>query len=339
MGPSSNRWTSFWFAPVAPAQLALCRIAWSAMCLFHLSTSGIQERIEAFDAAAPEYVPLPILSILSVPFGGPHALSAALLRALLYTIQCAGILALAGLGTRFVLPLFALGTLLVQSWAYSSGVISHDISLVQWGLFLLAFTPCGAAWSLDAWRARAKGNSTPAGLPVSGAGWPLRVVHVLLALAYLSAGMTKLARGAEEWFSGYTLQYYLSFHALRSQSEPGLWLMRHHGLMVAGASALILFETSFVLSLWVRRLAWIWAIGSLLVHTGASVCMGVHFPSFPLLALTILPWSSRLERKRARAFVSPRASPVEAPRECAPGIRDPAGVPVTSECPPRAPGS
>ncbi len=297
-----ERWSRTWFAPATAAELAQCRIAWCALFLFHLATSGHAARIEGFDPAATGYAPLPILSLMALPFGGARALGPDGMRAILLVTEVAGVLALVGCATRFTMPLFALGGLFVQAWAYSFGEFGHDISLVLVGLFFLGFTPCATAWSLDAWLDRRRGRNVAGSAPIAGAAWPIRAMHVLLVLAYLSAGLSKLLRDAGAWFSGYTLQYYVSFFALRNTSEAGLWLMRHHALIAVLACALVLFETSFVLTLWLRRWSGIWLAGSLVVHAGAVVFMGVLFPSFPVLCLTVLPWRrARAAKARVRA--------------------------------------
>jgi hypothetical protein len=303
----ARRWSEWWFVSAAPAELALCRIAWSAVCLAYLWNPALDARIAAFDPTAPAYAPLPILSLLAAPFGGPSQLSAATLHIVLLASRVAGVLALLGLFTRAAVPLLALGGMLVHAWASSFGEFVHDSSLVHWALLVLAFAPCGAAFSIDASIARARGlrERASAFQPIPEVGWVLRLVHVLIALAYLSASATKLARGREEWFSGYTLHYYLSFHALRSQSEWGLWLMRHHVLVVAGSWLVGLFESTFVLSLVFRRWAWLWTVGSVFVHASAFLFMGVLFPSFPALCLVMLPWRRIFERFQ-RAESAPR---------------------------------
>jgi hypothetical protein len=176
------------------------------------------------------------------------------------------------------------------------------MALLEWALFLLAFTPCGAVLSLDAWLARrSKGAECPRARDLlPGAAWLARLVHVLLALAYASAAATKVLRGPWEWFSGWTMQYYVSYQTLRHGSTAGRWLMESHGWNVVIAWLVIAFEVGFVLSLWFRRAAWIWAIAATLVHAGAVVFMGVVFPTFPVLCAALIPWCSTAERLERR---------------------------------------
>jgi hypothetical protein len=283
-------WARAWFAPATGAELALCRIGWCALFLGYLWGSSHTTRMESFDPRSADYAPLPVLSLLTWPIGGARALGPDGLRAILLVTQIAGLLSLVGFVTRLALPVFALGGLIVQAWACSFGEFGHDVSLVLIGLVFLGFSPCAAAWSVDAWLARRSGRGIPSWAPIAGAAWPLRAMHVLLVLAYVSAGMSKLLRDPSAWFGGYTLQYYVSFFALRSGSPAGLWLMEKHGLITALAWGIVLFETSFVLTLWLRRWSAVWLFGSLAVHAGAVVFMGVLFPSFPVLCLTVLPW-------------------------------------------------
>jgi hypothetical protein len=188
----------------------------------------------------------------------------------------------------------------------------HDTALLQWGLVLLAFVPCGRAFAIDAWigRRRYVAPAGPAEL-LEGAAWPMRTVHVLLVLAYFSAGATKVLRDPLAWFSGSTMQYYVAFHALRSGTSAGLWLMRQPQLLAVVATLVALFEVTFVLTLWWRARAWIWALGAITVHAAAFAFMGIAFPSFPVLCLAVLPvWDRR--RRVAPAALAHEPAPAVA---------------------------
>jgi len=62
-------------------------------------------------------------------------------------------------------------------------------------LFLLAWSRCGAAWSLDRWL-YADPSRAPAPAPV----WPLRLMQFQVMAIYLSTGLAKLHGG--DWVSG-----------------------------------------------------------------------------------------------------------------------------------------
>ena len=107
------------------------------------------------------------------------------------------LLGILGLRTRVVLPLACFGYLLLAgllreySWFYHTGLVP------LWVLFVLCFTPCGDALSLDARARRRRGDPTPA--PSEVYAWSRYACWAVLAAAYLNAGLSKLLIGGVEW--------------------------------------------------------------------------------------------------------------------------------------------
>lgn len=85
---------------------------------------------------------------------------------------------------------------------------SHQPGFEGWvrlfGPFLayLLLTPCGAAWSLDAWLAARRHGPRP---PAPFAAWPLRLLQVHVIAMYAIAGWPRLT--AEAWLRGETVLY------------------------------------------------------------------------------------------------------------------------------------
>lgn len=288
-----QRWNRFFFASAPLGDLAVSRILWAGTQLVFLFRGDLADRIaRCAEPSAPGYEPIPMLRLLALPFGGAGALDRPQLELVYWTTILAGGLCFLGLLTRWSLLVFALGNLLLQAWVYSNGLLSHYIALLQWALFLLAFSPCGAVWSADAWLARRRaGASAPHPFePRPGAVWPLRLVHVLVGLAYLSAAAGKVLRGPGEWFGGWTLQYYVSFRLIKGDSVLGDWLSERHGWNIAFSWLVIAFQGGFLLSLFHRKAAWLWTVAAFFVHAGATVFMGIVFPVFPVLCAALVPW-------------------------------------------------
>jgi hypothetical protein len=284
-------WDRFWFASVPYGDLAVLRIAWATALFAHIALGDLADWISRFEGPhAQDYRPIPLLRLLALPLGGAGAIDHQKLEIALVSTQVAGALAVLGLRTRAALLAFALGSLLLQSWVYSVQDLTHHVALLQWGVLLLAFSPCGAVLSLDARLGRGLRRPAPGDL-AEGAGWPVRTVHALLALAYLSAGASKVLRGPEDWFGGWTLHFYVAFQAARTGSAAGAWLSGHHGLITAIAWAVVAFEIGFVLSLFQRRGLWIWAVACTLIHAGAAGFMEVYFTSFPVLSGCLVRWT------------------------------------------------
>ena len=307
-------WERFWFASLPLGDLAVLRIVWAGALLAYFVFSDLTDSIAGWEGThADGFETIPLLRLLALPLGGAGTLTRGKLEIALVATQVAGTLAVLGLRTRWSLLAFAAGSLLLQSWFYSTHPLTHHVALLQWSILLLAFSPCGEVLSLDAWLAR-RSQRAPGRRPgdlASGSAWPARAVHVLLALAYLSAAATKVLRGPEEWFGGWTLHYYVSFQVIRTGSEAGSWLSERHGWIVAIAWIVIAFEVGFALSIFQRRARWIWAVACALVHAGAAVFMGVVFPSFPVLCACLIPWTGAATRI---ARFSPSAVPVESGR-------------------------
>ena len=315
-------WRRAWFAPVAIGDLAVCRIVWSLVGLWHLASSGMAARIAQADAVRARAGEVPLLSLLALPFGGPEALGRTELSAILVVTLAAGSCAAAGAWTRSSLLVFALGSLTLQAWTYSVAALRHDVALLQWALLLLSLTPCGDALGVDAWRARAAGRARGrAGETAPDAAWVLRLGQALLALAYLSAGASKVLRDPVAWFGGWTLQYDVALQALRTGDAAGRWLAGQHAACVAAAWTVAAIEIGFAFSVLARRTVWPWGLAAIAMHAGAAIFMGVWFPSFPALCAALIPWSALAARARPAPLDAVPALPDAGFRPAPPAAR------------------
>ncbi len=140
----------------------------------------------------------------SLPIGFDRFLASA--PALLaYQWLTGGLLALAllGLFTRWTVPAGALAYLLFASifrayaWSYHTGVIP------LYALLLLAFTPCGDAFSLDRrLRLRRGAAVEPARVPRMRYGAGRYLVWMAVAVPYTLAGLSKLRNTGFGWWRG-----------------------------------------------------------------------------------------------------------------------------------------
>jgi hypothetical protein len=99
----------------------------------------------------------------------------------------------------------------VTAWVLSTSVANINPSLENAGdvirgiiLFYLMLTPCGAAWSLDAWRRRRAGRLAG---PVFVYPWALRLLFLQMVFIYVCNGLYKLM--GPDWRSGDSLYYVL----------------------------------------------------------------------------------------------------------------------------------
>jgi hypothetical protein len=285
----TDRWNAFWF-PLAPTlHLAICRIVAVAAQLFWFAPDlELQQNLLVKN---PEFIEPQLLvrAIAAVVpregFFTPDAFVA-----LYWATTVAGVAALVGLFTRASLFVFALGTWIFVAHLYSYGDRHHTQALFCIFLMLLALAPSGERLSVDALIRRRRRHASDAS-DASGmsdmAIWPLKVVHVLLAMTYFSAGMSKLLHSGLRWLNGYTLQGHTFGDALERGHPLGIWLARQHDLAVALSVCTILLEVFLFVSLFLPRLAPLFFLGALAFQVGLYLAAGYDFFQHMVL-LTLL---------------------------------------------------
>lgn len=274
-----------WFAPASLRGLALVRIlAFGSQTLVFLwfpdgRVRSVAEQLLQATAGAPQYVPLPALRLLLLPFGrlahGPP--STAFLTATFAVAVVAGAMATVGLFARAAMLAAAAANLLIVAHHYSYGEYHHAEALMLIALGVLALGPSAAVWSVDAaWRRRRTGEVPPA--ESAFARWPLRSIQWTIALTYLSAAGAKLANGGLAWFNGYTMTYHYLTVALSTNRQaaaamaalPPAW-------HIAPAAAGWLLEALFFVAILVPRAAWIFLLAGLGLHLGVYATMELAF--------------------------------------------------------------
>lgn len=198
------------------------------------------------------------------------------------------------------------------------GAVFHDHHLL-WFALLLAASPCGDALSVDAWRARRRGEPRPQSGPAHGLA--LRVGWLLVGLIYFFPGVHKLRELGLDWVLSDNLQHQLWWKWAQDPSLlPRLRVDRYPALLHALAGLTVLFELSFVVLVFFRRTR-LWAVAAALAfHAGTHALMGIDFSVLYLCYTLFLPWSEWVSRWQAR---SPASSPADArpPTNAAPHER------------------
>ncbi|MEP6688258.1 MAG: HTTM domain-containing protein [Gemmatimonadales bacterium] len=221
------------------------------------------------------------------------------LTAVYWVAMAAGLLAVIGLFTRPALFVYALGYAFFVSHAYSYADVHHREALYVMFVLALAFSPAGDRLSVDALLRRRRAQATDTAAVATGtaavatdrsdlAMWPLRFLHVLLAMTYFSTGITKLLSGGLRWINGYTLQNDIFSDAINRGIPLGIWLSHQHTLCIFLSIGTILFETLYFVSLFLPRLAPFFFLGGLLFHLGLYYTSGHPFYEHMLLNATLL---------------------------------------------------
>lgn len=151
---------------------------------------------------------------------------------------------------------------------------------------LLAVSPCGAVWSVDAWLANRRRQSWP-GLttfeqptfPV----WPRRLLQFLIGLIYFGAALTKMQTPG--FFSGDQLHAWMLTH-INYRHPVGEYFSLYPVMLVVSGYAVVVWEMMFIFLVW-HRAFWrpfIISIG-ILFHFMTSLTLGLLL--FPATCYTM----------------------------------------------------
>jgi len=284
----ADRWNAYWFPPTPILHLAICRIVAVAAQLFWFFPN--LEEHQNLLVKNPEFLePQLLIRAISAVVPREVLFTPGAFTVLYWATMAAGVAALVGLFTRTSLFVFALGTWIFVAHLFSYGDRHHTEALFCIFLMLLALAPSGERLSVDALirRRRHASDASDASGMSDMATWPLKVVHVLLAMTYFSAGMSKLLHSGPRWLNGYTLQGHTFGDALERGRPLGIWLAQQHDVAVALSVLTILLEVFFFVSLFLPRLAPLFFLGALAFQAGLYLAAGYDFFQHMVL-LTLL---------------------------------------------------
>ncbi|MCU1349721.1 MAG: hypothetical protein JWO56_2751 [Acidobacteria bacterium] len=170
------------------------------------------------------------------------------------------------------------------------------------GLFYCSVMPVGAAWSMDA-------GST------SGAPWwkrdtasfestlGLRMLQIHLCIVYLSSGIEKI-RG-EQWRNGEAIWRAV----MRPRFAPFdlSWLAFHPTLPLLACWGTLALELGYAFFVWPRRTRRLWVLGTISMHAGIAVVLGLWSFSAVMIVLNAAAF---LVPRRTRARAETRSPAV-----------------------------
>jgi hypothetical protein len=285
----------FFFEPLRFRGLYVMRAAFGAIALFHylrllphvsalFGPGGINGRETAQRWPA---FPMPVTEDLEHFALLRHVSSPALVVLLYAVLLLASAAFMLGLRARLTGLL-----LLALHLVFTSHQPGFDGWVRLFGPFLayLLLMPCGAAWSLDAWRAaRRHGPREPAPF----AAWPLRLLQVHVIAMYATAAWPRLA--AEAWLRGETVLYAVA------DTRFGRWDVDYfalRGALVALTWFALVLEPAATLLLPFRSTRRWCALALIGLHLGIEVLADTGMWQFMMCAvlLAFLPdrWFDRL---------------------------------------------
>jgi hypothetical protein len=291
-----ERWLRFWFEPVEPLNLGICRaLLFGALFFFYLPQdfSSWGEVSDAF------WTPIPLFSMLYLP-----VLSSSVLAALQsvwkvsLALSCLGLLTRASTVCAFVLGLYLCGL------PNNFGETHHYDALVVIVLGIMALSRCGDGFSLDRVLRNTRQGSGPSARRPQPSGeytWPVRAVWLLFALVFFAAGVSKLRHGGLGWiFSDNMAWMLIQAHYGYGVFDPlvpwGLDIAQYWWLYQPLAAATVALELGYPLALVSRRARWVIAPAVFLLQVGIRVVMGPAFYQFMICNLFWVPWDRLVQR-------------------------------------------
>jgi len=223
--------------------------------------------------------------------------------------------AMLGWMSRISLATLTVSAGLLFSVSQRSGAVLHDMHLF-WLTALLATSPCGDAWSIDAWGS----GPPPARAPRYGV--PLLYARAILGVVYLFPGIHKLRVSGLSWISAENVVHQMHAKWLEHGALPPVRVDQAPWLCALGALGVVAFELSFLfLALGPPRARIVALASGLAFHLSTQVFLFIPFVSLWACYVVLLDgaWLERLDdRLRGpRAPRPPRTGGDEAGRQTA----------------------
>ncbi len=209
------------------------------------------------------------------------------------TVGLLSVVALAGavvflLGWRFrlVAPVFAVLLLVLTTHGNSWGQLLHTENLLVLHVIILAFSPADAAYAV--------GRSGPVDETARhDYGWALRIMTLVVVIAYVIAGLAKLRNGGFDWLTGDVLRNQVAHDNLRKivlgdvHSPVGAWLVQFGWLFPPMAIASVLVELGAPVVLLGGRWKTTWVTAAWGFHLGVLALMAILFP-YPISGIAFV---------------------------------------------------
>jgi hypothetical protein len=218
-------------------------------------------------------------------------------------LSATGLLTVVSTKTSLLLVLFYEG--LVRSF----GHFNHDEMLGVYCLAVLAFTPCGDAFSLDRLLRKRTNRDPEFSGPRFAYAYPILLMQLLIAWAYFSSALIKMRVAGWKYLSPDNLPALAIFHSLDNLHDThfrlAFWLPQVKNFLPVAVALVLLWELSFPLAIFFRRLRW-WILGAgVLFHLSTLFFMNIFFPHQLALYLIFVNWDRLVGQHGANAPPGP----------------------------------
>jgi len=227
-----------------------------------------------------KFLPWSFYEQLQTP-SGMVMLKTAMLVSLLFSAT--GFLTAISTKTSFLLVLFYQGLL------RSFGHFNHDEMLAVYYLAVLAFTPCGDAFSIDSWLRKAGKDR-----PWFAHAYPILLMQLLLAWTYFSSALIKLRVAGWKYLSPDNLPALAIFHSLDNLHDTAFrgafWLPQVREYLPYVVGFALIWELLFPLAIFFRRLRWLILAIGIVFHFSTLFLMNIFFPHQLLMYVVFVDW-------------------------------------------------
>lgn len=166
-------------------------------------------------------------------------------------------------------------------------------SMLNLALFYSMFFPCGAAWAIGKDRLPAE--------PEAINRLFLRVLQIQMCIIYASAGIEKCF-GAE-WWNGNAIWFSLTEEQFRQLDFT--WIARAPLLAKLAGWTTLLIECGYSICIWIPRIRRVWLIGTLLMHAGIGLFMGLHTFALIMIVLNLSAFGHVILRQKESQLSAP----------------------------------
>jgi hypothetical protein len=296
----TNRAWQFFFRPAMPNDLGICRFLFYG-CLFiqYLGTdfAGYGDLPTSF------YNTLPLFRLLHIPI-----LSVKYLAMLEAAFKLGLLGACVGRFTKLSSFVAAIAGSYLLAVPNNFGRAGHGDGVIIILLWVLAFSYCGHAWSLDRWFGKSPVFSAASGEYT----WPIRAVWVLMSLVYFGAGVAKLHASGLAWVTSDNMAMTFLAHQVNNSNpllDWGQHLARLAWFSKGLAGFTLILELWFPLALFNRTARRFFVPGMFLAHVGIALLMGVIFTQFMYTYIFWVPWLRLRQHNRGGIPLRNRTRP------------------------------
>jgi hypothetical protein len=191
----------------------------------------------------------------------------------------------------FARTAFAGLTVGVVAWAmlYTTRTTHHTVTALMLALLALQGSRWGDAWSVDAWRRRARpcSRATP-----QHYGYIVWAPALVLGIVYAAAALAKLGNSGFAWILNGTVKYHFLSDSHQAMVEWGPQIGFYPWLAVLLSFGAIAIELLIVVGVCSRdyRSRLVAGGGALSLLAGFAIFQGVLWPAWWILTLSFLPW-------------------------------------------------